>query len=154
MRYTIITVVGIHLLLFIFEGLPFFYLLVGIIMNLIFLRMLPRFPNIAITDIYFLVNCVLLIVDHGIWFKYFAEIFVPVDEVLTFFLINVWLIPFLFFVGLTTSDDTLPYGATVNSSDEPIGKKSKKSSKIVSILQSIQQKGKKLLKLEEDYKSF
>jgi len=155
-KYAIYVVLVIHILLFIIEGLPFLYLMIGIVMHLIYLRLLPQFPRIELSNLIFVINCLILVINHTAWFKYFKENIHPLDEVLAFYLICVWTIPLFFFIGLTTNDDTLPYGATVNSSGETIGKKSKKMNRIVSFLQTIQDKGKSLLRLENinDYKSF
>jgi len=153
LRYTIYVVISVHVLLFVFEGFPPLYLLIGVIMHLLYFRLIPQFPRIELSNVIFIICCILLVLDHTVWFKHFTENVHHFEEILAFYLICVWTVPLSFFIGLTTNDDTLPYGSTVNSTGEPIGKK-KKTSRIVSLLQSIQEKGRQWLRLDNDYKSF
>lgn len=51
----------------------------------------------------------MFIVDHIVWFQYFTSDFFPFGQVLGFFVICVWLVPFAIFIGLTNDDTDLPY---------------------------------------------
>jgi len=55
-------------------------------------------------------NLVLVIVDHFVWFNYFTRNYFPFDEIVCFFAICVWAVPFELFISLSANDNTLPYG--------------------------------------------
>lgn len=61
-------------------------------------------------------SVVMLLASHLVWFIYFTHNWYPTDEILSFFLVCVWLVPFAFFISLTSNEDTLPYGSTISSS--------------------------------------
>jgi len=53
---------------------------------------------------------VLVLIDHFVWFNYFTKYYFPFDEIVCFFVICVWAVPFEFFISLSANDNTLPYG--------------------------------------------
>lgn len=57
------------------------------------------------------------VTDHCIWFIYFSNNYYPFREILAFFTICVWLIPFGFFISLSANENTLPgsLGAQIDS---------------------------------------
>lgn len=60
---------------------------------------------------------VLFFVSHYLWFSYFTSMFFVFWDILAFFLICVWLVPFIFFISLTSDDNNLPnvYGSVAAS---------------------------------------
>lgn len=118
-RWTIIVVVVLHLMLMILENLPPLYLLLGLVAHGAYFSLLPSFPYIEFTDPRFLVSVALAISDHCLWFWYFTQYYYPFSEILAFFVLIVWAVPFLFFLSLTANDSNLPgagYGPSPSSS--------------------------------------
>jgi len=78
------------------------------------------FPNINIKknfDLFktkYISTIVLVLVDHFVWFNYFTKFYFPFDEIVCFFVICVWAVPFEFFISLSANDNTLPYGNIIN----------------------------------------
>ncbi|KAA6415936.1 MAG: duf396 domain-containing protein [Lasallia pustulata] len=91
---------------------------------------LRRFPIVKLTDPLFLLSCVLVLLNHYLWFRHFSapprvppptnprymyqsssydQFSVPsFTEIASYFGICVWLVPFSLFVSLTASENVLP----------------------------------------------
>lgn len=53
----------------------------------------------------------LVIVDHFSWFYHFSTVYyLDFNEIVAFFLLCVWLVPFMYFISLSANESTLPYG--------------------------------------------
>eukprot|EP01129_Flabellula_baltica_P008235 TRINITY_DN3250_c0_g1_i3.p1 TRINITY_DN3250_c0_g1~~TRINITY_DN3250_c0_g1_i3.p1 ORF type:complete len:134 (+),score=25.21 TRINITY_DN3250_c0_g1_i3:951-1352(+) len=107
------------------------YLLVGVVLHLIYLSMLPMFPRIELTHFKFILSCVVLLLDHSLWFYYFTNEYHPFGEIIAFYVICVWLVPFSFFVGLTSNEDLLPYGSTIDATGEPVDNNKHKRGRLI-----------------------
>jgi len=116
-RYTIFIIAGIHVLLLFFENFPIWYVLLGLVAHGIYYSLLNEFPFIELTNWKFVLSVVFIIVDHCAWFYYFSQHFMEFQEVVAFFIICVWLVPFAYFISLSANESTLPYGI-VSSSGE------------------------------------
>lgn len=110
-RVLILAIVGLHVGLLLVDGLPVVNILVGICAHLCFLAVLATFPFFHITSGPFVGSCVLLGLDHLLWFRYFGTNYHPFAEVVGFFGLCVWLVPFLFFISLSANESTLPTAA-------------------------------------------
>ena len=53
-------------------------------------------------------DSVLVLVDHFLWFSHFSSNYYRFSEAVAFFGLCVWLVPFIYFVSLSASDNTLP----------------------------------------------
>ncbi len=51
---------------------------------------------------------VLVIVNHYLAFQYFADVWHPFSEVIAYFTMCLWLVPFGFFISLSANDNILP----------------------------------------------
>src|SRR3546814_20465877 len=86
--------------------------------------LLLRFPTIRLTNATFLLGCrmfpflthhpahhclVFFFVSHAVWFNFFTQGLHEFPDVLGFFVVCVWLIPLVVFVGLTADDTDLPF---------------------------------------------
>ena len=101
-------VLVLHVLLLV-ESLPFWRLLFSAMSHLVYAMLLPGFPIIQLSDPTFLLGCALAIGNHFSWFAYFANTRTyGFMEIVSFFLFVVWLIPFMFFISLSASDNILP----------------------------------------------
>ncbi|CAG2183304.1 unnamed protein product, partial [Oppiella nova] len=64
------------------------------------------FPYFDLTSIPFITAIILLLVNHYFAFSYFSSVYYPFTQVLAFFTICLWLIPFAFFISLSANENT------------------------------------------------
>lgn len=121
-RISILLLLPLHFLLYLYERFPFFPCLTGFVSHTVYLWLLRSFPFIQPTSTPFVVACLFFLFDNVIWYRYFTsdpELFyryrvAPVPAMASFFLLVVWLVPCAFFCSLTVNDAVLP-SATVPS---------------------------------------
>ncbi|CAO3647714.1 unnamed protein product [Mucor fragilis] len=101
-------IISLHVLFWIFDRLPFLYLAFSIFCHCIYSLNLKNFPFISLTSIPFLSSCVLVFVDHFLWFNYFTSHYKPFMDIAAFFGLCVWLVPFAYFISLSANDNALP----------------------------------------------
>ncbi|KYK56073.1 DUF396 domain protein [Drechmeria coniospora] len=119
----IYTIIVVQLLLWLFDGFPFWSTMLGIAAHVVYLGNMRRFPFVRLTDPLFLLSCVIVLADHYVWFKYFSgsqaralqrSSYLTAADVPSFTMIAsyfglcVWLVPFALFVSLSASDNVLP----------------------------------------------
>jgi hypothetical protein len=120
----IYAVIFIQILLAVFDRFPFFLSLLSIISHLVYASNLRRFPIVKLSDPLFLLSCILVILNHWLWFRHFstpptqgysydsgfgAGIDVPsFTEIASYFGLCVWLVPFSLFVSLSAGENVLP----------------------------------------------
>ncbi|KAI8971645.1 transmembrane adaptor Erv26-domain-containing protein [Mycotypha africana] len=113
-------VIALHVLLWVVDRLPFLYLTFSIFCHLIYSLNLKTFPFIRLTSIPFISGCILVFVDHFLWFNYFTTHYRPFMDIAAFFGLCVWLVPFAYFISLSANDNALPTStdsAFVNNSN-------------------------------------
>jgi len=138
LKCAILVVIGVHVLVW-FEGFPLSYLSVGIFTHLIFYKLLDKFPDIKLTNVLFIMACILFLVSHSLWFNFFTTVYFQFEDVFGFFMLCVWTVPFAFFISLTTDDANLPSYGAISASGENIGDRRRGKSNIVThLLQSFQ----------------
>lgn len=130
---SIYAVILIYVLLLIFDGFPWMLTLFSIATYVIYLQNLNKFPFIDLKSPIFIASCILVVINHYLWFNYFSEArygnkIITFAEVSSFFGICIWFIPFALFVSLSASDHVLPtmnnqYGGGANYQDNNNGKK-------------------------------
>ncbi|KAI7865514.1 transmembrane adaptor Erv26 [Spinellus fusiger] len=101
------TVMAVHILL-LFDNLPFFHILFSLFCHCIYSLNLKTFPWIDLLSLPFLGSCLLVLVDHFLWFKYFTMHYRPFMDITAFFGICVWLIPLTYFISLSANENSLP----------------------------------------------
>lgn len=99
---------AIYLGLWVFEGFPFTIIGIGLFTNLVEFGLLRTFPFIQVSSPNFILTVVLVVVNHYFAFRYFSEVYYSFSEILSFFTLCLWLIPFTFFVSLSAGDNVLP----------------------------------------------
>ncbi|KAB5551042.1 transmembrane adaptor Erv26 [Coniochaeta sp. 2T2.1] len=121
----IYSIIGLQLLLCIVDRFPVLLTLLGVFSHVVYLGNMRRFPYVKLTDPLFLASCVLVLVNHYLWFKHFSHAQdraysnmssyydqpsnVPTfTEIASYFGLCVWLVPFALFVSLSASDNVLP----------------------------------------------
>jgi len=107
---TSVAFVGIYL----FESFPFYMVLFGILTNLDYYIVLSSFPSISLSSISFITGLILVLINHYFAFQYFTTVYYPFPEILAYFTICLWLIPFAFFISLSINEYTLPTMHTSN----------------------------------------
>ncbi|ORZ03469.1 transmembrane adaptor Erv26-domain-containing protein [Syncephalastrum racemosum] len=110
-----IVVVSIHVLLWVVDGLPFFRLAFSIMCHGVYTLNLKTFPFINLLSPAFIASCLLVFVDHFVWFRYFSVHYRAFMDIAAFFGVCVWLIPFTYFISLSANDNALP----LSSNQEP-----------------------------------
>merc|ERR1719158_2809718 len=94
--------------LFCFENIPTTLIVCGVIAQIAHLFLLSSFPFFCATSPSFLVALVMVFVNHYFAFSYFGENYYPFSEVMAYFTICMWLVPFAFFVSLSANENVLP----------------------------------------------
>eukprot|EP01126_Amoeba_proteus_P019132 TRINITY_DN1978_c0_g2_i9.p1 TRINITY_DN1978_c0_g2~~TRINITY_DN1978_c0_g2_i9.p1 ORF type:complete len:123 (-),score=6.41 TRINITY_DN1978_c0_g2_i9:774-1142(-) len=100
-----------HLSLWLFEGFPTTSVLVGVAAHFFYYILLRQFPKIKLTNLGFIFAMIFCILDHYVWFVYFQSKYHNFWDVTAFFVVCVWSVPFIYFLGLTSDDVILPYGS-------------------------------------------
>lgn len=133
LRRLLITVITIHVLLFLFDGFPWKQTLFSLVCCTIHYRWtLALFPHrLTLTSPPFIVSCVLSLISHILWFSYFNNPYIPslqerlepdfvapyypsFTEVAAFFAIEVWAFPFSLFVAVSSVENELPFAHESN----------------------------------------
>ncbi|KAG6557669.1 hypothetical protein Mapa_000950 [Marchantia paleacea] len=112
-NYTIkVVVIGIHLLLLVWDRLPILCIAFGVGAHVFYYRMLKTFPYITLTSVDFIGSACLLVISHLVWFQFFLRdprcAYVSVEWMLGFMLIMLWIVPFAFFISLAANESVLP----------------------------------------------
>lgn len=123
LKRLIYTVVIIQAALWIIDGFPFWATMLGIFSHVIYLGNMRRFPFVKLSDPLFILSCILVLVNHYVWFRHFsntqsrayqrASYYDRVDApsftmIASYFGLCVWLVPFALFVSLSAGDNVLP----------------------------------------------
>ncbi|EGE77105.2 DUF396 domain-containing protein [Blastomyces dermatitidis ATCC 18188] len=131
-------IIALHVLLCLVDQLPFTLCALSVISHLIYAANLRRFPIVKLTDPIFITSCLLVGLNHWLWFRYFSD---PISaqpsrsmpwskdagsntrqsyyygavtdlpsftEVASYFGLCVWLVPFALFVSLSAGENVLP----------------------------------------------
>ncbi len=108
-RLILIIVTSLNILLIIFET-QFTWTLcgIGLISNIIYFFILADFPVIGFLSPTFLFSMLLLVIHHYFAFSFFTNHYYPFPEILAYFTIFVWVIPFCFVLSLSANDYVLP----------------------------------------------
>ncbi|TRY57756.1 hypothetical protein DNTS_012029 [Danionella cerebrum] len=115
-KYMIMFSTSVLVGLYLFEGFPTLMVGVGLFTNLVYFGLLQTFPYIMLTSPNFILSC---------------EEFYPFSEVLAYFTVCLWVIPFSFFVSLSAGENVLP--STMQQGDDVVsnyftkGKRGKRS---------------------------
>ncbi|KIY49413.1 hypothetical protein FISHEDRAFT_19222, partial [Fistulina hepatica ATCC 64428] len=121
----IYTIIAIHIVLYFTDKLPFWNVAFSIFCHIVYLQNFSStWPVISLSSISFIASCALVVLDHFLWFFYFAHAshsareqrYNPrsaqqaksFSEVATFFGICIWLAPLFLFLSLSANDNALP----------------------------------------------
>jgi len=112
-----ISVLVCHGLFFVFEDLPSLPLAVGVGSHASYIILLREFPFLRVLSPAFLLSIAMLIVSNVLWARHFTAHYHQMTHVLCFFIFNVWLVPFGFFVALSVNEAVLPDRLASTASD-------------------------------------
>jgi len=107
-RWMIITVIAVFLGLFMLENLPTSLVAGGLVAQVGHLALLSSFPFFSVSSPSFLLSVVMVVLNHYLAFSFFGENFYPFSEVMAYFTVCMWLVPFSFFVSLSANENVLP----------------------------------------------
>lgn len=113
-RYMIYITSLVYIGMYLFEGMPARMIVTGLLTNLDYFILLSTFPSISLSSVSFIVGVVLVLANHYFAFHFFTTVYYPFPEILAYFTICLWLVPFSFFVSLSINDYTLPTIQTTN----------------------------------------
>lgn len=129
LRQLIYTIIAVQILLCLVDRFPWHLTLLGVISHGTYLANLRHFPIVKLSDPLFITSCVLVLVNHWFWFRWFSSpgAFTSgsrdiardrytdhrsdqpsFTEIASYFGICVWLVPFALFVSLSAGDHVLP----------------------------------------------
>ncbi|KAH9939989.1 DUF396-domain-containing protein [Amylocystis lapponica] len=133
-RRGIYAIMVIHVVLYASDNMPLKHILFSIFCHIVYLQnFTSSWPFISLTSLSFIASCVLVILDHFLWFFYFAQITrdarhrsmyrrpppsKPIPgfaDIATFFGVCVWLSPLFLFLSLSANDNALPVNAELNN---------------------------------------
>ncbi|KAI9267533.1 transmembrane adaptor Erv26-domain-containing protein [Helicostylum pulchrum] len=103
-----VVIISFHILFWIFDRLPFFYLAFSVGCHVVYSLNLKTFPFISLSSVPFVGSCILVFANHFLWFKYFTTHYRPFMDIAAFFGLCVWLVPFAYFISLSANDNALP----------------------------------------------
>ncbi|EEA20825.1 erv26 superfamily protein [Talaromyces marneffei ATCC 18224] len=124
-------VIAIQVLLWLFDNFPLTLSLLSIFSHLVYASNLRKFPIVKLSDPLFILSCLMVCLNHWVWFRHFSRPPVPSSssrdatswrrpyqpdyenmptftEVASYFGLCVWLVPFALFVSLSAGDNVLP----------------------------------------------
>ncbi|KAH8693518.1 putative Golgi apparatus and endoplasmic reticulum protein Svp26 [Talaromyces proteolyticus] len=120
-------IIIVQILLLLFDKFPFSLSLLSVVSHLIYASNLRRFPIVKLSDPLFIISCILVCLNHWLWFRHFSrpgpaqgvsswrqpyqpdyENMPTFTQVASYFGLCVWLVPFALFVSLSAGDNVLP----------------------------------------------
>lgn len=105
-----------HGAVLIFEPVPLYLVAIGVCSHLVYLNMLRSFPHVRTTSAAFIASAIACVISQVAWFLFLRQTYFPFEEVCAYFVILVWLVPFIFFISISSNDTALPHGATISAS--------------------------------------
>ncbi|KIW01432.1 uncharacterized protein PV09_07192 [Verruconis gallopava] len=122
----IYSVIALQILLCVVDRFPFMLSMLSVGSHVVYMQNLRRFPVVKLTDPMFLLSCVLVLLNHYLWFNHFqappkhtsgtsyyyndpiASSYPTFTEISSYFGLCVWLVPFSLFVALSAGENVLP----------------------------------------------
>ncbi|XP_031629684.1 protein TEX261 [Contarinia nasturtii] len=107
----VLFVTTVYALFMFVDNLPWSMVICGLVSQAFHAMILTDFPYVKIMSIQFISAVIMLFVNHYLAFSYFTQNYYNFSEVLGYFTICLWIVPFALFVSLNANDNVLP---TVN----------------------------------------
>jgi len=103
-----LSTLGVYFGLFVFEDVTSSMVAGGVVAQVLHLALLHNFPYFDVMSPTFIGACAMLLVNHYLAFQFFADKYYIFSEVLAYFTLCLWLVPFTFFVSLSANENVLP----------------------------------------------
>ncbi|KAK3765996.1 hypothetical protein RRG08_002239 [Elysia crispata] len=142
-KYLIYITIAIHLCIIVFEDFSLYMTIGGLAGCVAHLFLLQDFPYFYLTSPAFVSSIALLLVNHYMAFAHFSTVWYPFQEVLAYFTMCLWLVPFVFFVSLSANENVLPTTSVIMEQDDSdvvsnYFRKNKKKMGLLSFLKTAQ----------------
>ncbi|KAI9724442.1 MAG: hypothetical protein M1812_000510 [Candelaria pacifica] len=137
LTYLIYIVVAIQFLLAVIDRFPISLSLLSIFSHVVYAGNLRRFPIVKLSDPLFILSCILVLLNHYLWFQHFSlppslpptsrtNRYVTPDlptftEIASYFGLCVWLVPFALFVSLSAGENVLPSMGSEYATGDGVG---------------------------------
>ncbi|CAG9835578.1 unnamed protein product [Diabrotica balteata] len=125
---------GLYTLLWIFESFPTSVVVCGLLAQLNHFVILRNFPYVVFLSLEFIATVVFIILNHYLAFSYFATVYHTFSEVLAYFTLFLWLVPFALFVSLSANDNVLPTSISEGTDTDVVSNYFSKRKKKVGLL--------------------
>jgi len=109
--YLVLTTTLIYILFIFLDRLPWSMVICGLIAQLMHGLIMANFPYVKLLSVPFIGAFTMLLVNHWLAFQFFGQNYYAFSEVLGYFTLCLWIVPFALFVSLNANDNVLP---TVN----------------------------------------
>ncbi|XP_013193800.1 protein TEX261 [Amyelois transitella] len=106
--WTVVITTALHIGLMIFDDLPLHLNALGLIQQTLHFILLREFPVVRVANPAFIAAVATLLLHHYVAFKYFGMVYYNFSEVLAYFTLCLWVVPFALFVSLSANDYVLP----------------------------------------------
>lgn len=110
----------IYLLFFLTENFPIWINIFGILAQVTHLLILRSFPEVKIASLEFVAAVALLFVNHYLAYTFFNDVYYPLSEILGYFTLCLWFVPFSLFVSLSANEQVLPSFQDNSSSEDVV----------------------------------
>lgn len=107
-QWLIVITILIYAGFFCLEDLPNVLIFCGVFAQVLHLIIIQNFPFVSVTSPAFLSAIVLIIVNHYFAMNYFQTNYHSFGEVMAYFTLCLWLVPFSLLVSLSANDMVLP----------------------------------------------
>ncbi|XP_041988832.1 protein TEX261 [Aricia agestis] len=106
--WAVIATALVHVGLIVFEDIPISLNILGLVQQVLHGTLMKDFPVVRVQSIPFIVAVITLILHHYMALNYFGTVLYSFSEVLAYFTICLWIVPFALFVSLSANDYVLP----------------------------------------------
>ncbi|KAB0801884.1 hypothetical protein PPYR_04070 [Photinus pyralis] len=98
----------IYILLWLFEGFPLLLVSCGILAQVSHFVILTDFPYISFLSPSFLIAIAFIVINHYLAFDHFGNVMYSFSELMAYFTLCLWLVPFALFLSLSANENALP----------------------------------------------
>jgi len=98
----------IFVLFIFFDRLPWSMVICGLLAQLCHGLIMSSFPFVKFISLPFMGAVVMLVVNHWLAFSFFSTNWYQFSEILAYFTLCLWIVPFALFVSLSANDNVLP----------------------------------------------
>jgi len=108
-KYSIWGVLALHVILFFEGGLPYSYIVLGMLAHGCYYQLLKDYPRVqGITNPWLVGSIAMMVIDNACWLWHFYYHYFTMMEILCFGQLLLWLVPFLYMISLSVNDNVLP----------------------------------------------